>query len=573
MEKKSTDQKTSLLGSIKVRILVLALFVAVSAILINMIALVPVMQKTIQNTTRNYMYDISVAYRNLLEEAVGEWKSSENPEVLKEKLTDILHDVGVKGISSSYAYLVDQDGTMLYHPTADKIGFMVENSVVLSVVEELKRGNVPSAEVVTYDFNGVKKYAGYAITDTDHWILVISADEEEILQPIEQIKNKAVEVSLFTVLLLLVISYICSTTITRPIKKMTAMLGSIAKLDFKEKQEHAKLYRRSDETGEMSRALEHMRINIHEMLKKINQVSETMNQSSRELYELTNEVRENSLTNSSTSEELAAGMEETAATTENIAQNVMMVDESTGSINQRSLEGTKLSGEIKERANSLKENTVKASEVTIQMYTDIRKKAAESIEQSKAVDKIYVLANTIMEISDQTSLLSLNASIEAARAGAAGRGFAVVAGEIGNLADQSAQTVKNITEIVTDVHKSVENIAGCMESTLEFLEKSVLSDYQKFVEVGEQYNADADRFQDSMQTIQAEISELQKVMGEISGSVRGISLTVGESAKGITDIAAKTANVVNKTEQTFETVQENIENSKDLKQIVDQFEL
>lgn len=573
MKKKSDDKKTSILSSIKVRILTLVFFVAVFAILINMIVLIPVMQNTIQNTTRNYMYDITIAYRDLIEKAAEDLRGSKSEAELKEQTAGILKNVGVEGISSSYAYLVDQEGIMRYHPTAEKIGKMVENSVVLGVVEELKKGNIPSPEVVTYDFKGVQKYAGYAVTDSDHWILVVSADEEEIIRPVVQIEKKAAEVSIFTILLLLLISYFCSMTITSPIKKMTAMIRNIANLNFKEKEEYKRLYKRSDETGEMSRALEHMRENIRNMLKKLNQVSEFMNQSSQELYDLMNEVKENSLTNSATSDELAAGMEETAATTENISQNVIMVDENTGSINQRSLDGTKLSSEIKDRANSLKESTIKASEATLQIYTDIKLKATESIEQSKAVDRIHVLANTIMEISDQTSLLSLNASIEAARAGTAGRGFAVVAGEIGNLADQSAQTVKNITEIVNDVHKSVENIAGCMENTLAFLEKTVLTDYQKFVGVGEQYNTDAERFQESMRTIQKETSALQKVMGEISSSVKEINITMAQSATGVTDIAAKTANVVNKTERTFETVQENIENSTKLRQIVEQFEL
>ena len=84
----------------------------------------------------------------------------------------------MEGIDSSYAYLVDTDGTMLYHPTAEKIGQPVENAVVLGVVAELAKGQVPVNETVTYDFKGVTKYAAYAIT-ANRQIVVVTAAESD----------------------------------------------------------------------------------------------------------------------------------------------------------------------------------------------------------------------------------------------------------------------------------------------------------------------------------------------------------------------------------------------------------
>ena len=99
------------------------------------------------------------------------------------------------------------------------------------------------------------------------------------------------------------------------------------------------------------------------------------------------------------------------------------------------------------RANDLRTKTVEASTKTMTMYNNVKTKAQEAIEGSKAVDKINELTGTIMEISSQTGLLALNASIEAARAGEAGRGFAVVATEIGSLADQTSKAIKDIGTI------------------------------------------------------------------------------------------------------------------------------
>lgn len=76
-----------------------------------------------------------------------------------------------------------------------------------------------------------------------------------------------------------------------------------------------------------------------------------------------------------------------------------------------------------------------------------------------------------MEIASQTNLLALNASIEAARAGEAGKGFAVVATEIGNLANQSSETVGNINVIMEEISIAVNHMTDSLEETTEFLEK------------------------------------------------------------------------------------------------------
>ena len=117
-----------------------------------------------------------------------------------------LADISMEGIDSSYAHLVDTDGTMLYHPTAEKIGQPVENAVVLGVVAELAKGQVPLNETVTYDFKGVTKYAAYAIT-ANRQIVVVTADEDEIMKPLNQIVSKIMLLSLGILAAAIVLAY------------------------------------------------------------------------------------------------------------------------------------------------------------------------------------------------------------------------------------------------------------------------------------------------------------------------------------------------------------------------------
>ena len=207
------------------------------------------------------------------------------------------------------------------------------------------------------------------------------------------------------------------------------------------------------------------------------------------------------------------------------------------------------------------------------MFEDVRRETSAAIEKSKDVDKINSLAKTILDISDQTSLLSLNASIEAARAGEAGRGFAVVAEQIRHLANLSASTVENIGTIVADVNGAVNNMAACLETTLNFLEEKVLTDYNGFISVSDEYNSDADLFEKSMQEIYKSIIELEKSTTLIADAISGINSTINESSIGVSDIAEKTSDIVDLTFKTNEMVDESVNYAKDLDNIVEVFKL
>lgn len=558
------EQKVSFIHSISAKIMLLTVLAVVMSVLIVAFRAEAGAKKVVGDVSADYILSMAEMgveiVNNLPQEAdAGAYENA-------------LADISMEGIDSSYAYLVDTDGTMLYHPTAEKIGQPVENAVVLGVVAELAKGQVPVNETVTYDFKGVTKYAAYAIT-ANRQIVVVTADEDEIMKPLNQIVSKIMLLSLGILAAAIVLAYVVSQFICRPIQQITTIIVDTAQLDFRSNPNGAKLRSRRDETGEMANAVHVMRRNLRSMIGDIDTASNQITQNVDGLQEITTTVDHMCSDNSATSQQLAAGMEETAATTVTINENIEVIKNGADDINSMATEGARTSEAIMMRANDLRTKTVEASTKTMTMYNNVKTKAQEAIEGSKAVDKINELTGTIMEISSQTGLLALNASIEAARAGEAGRGFAVVATEIGSLADQTSKAIKDIGTIVDAVNAAVSNMAECLEETTGFLENTVLTEYKGFEQVSEQYQEDADTFKTSMNDVSDAMAGLANSIDAIAQALSGINSTVGESSIGVSDIAEKTSDMVEKTGTTHDMVEECYTYVEKLREIVSQFVL
>lgn len=568
MGKKEKEQKFRGAKSIRYYIMVLCNIALVMAIGLSMIFTLPKYSENIKGLVKNNMENLSTAYGKLIEHVLDE-----KNDISKDELSEILKDVKVEGLDSSYLYLVSSDGTMIYHPTEDKVGESVENTVVLGIVDELKKGNIPENKVVEYDFKGVKKYAGYYISSKDNSILVVTADDKEALEPVRSLIVRTILVGIISLVLISIVVMIISKKLVNPLKTLEKIIDKTAEFNLEHTEKSELTTMRSDEIGNISRSIQKMRGNIRRIIEELDSSAVNILQNSTNLKEVTNAVNENSTNNSATTEELAAGMEETAITTEHINKSMNSIESKVQNISTLAYGCSEASKEIVLRAEKIEKETIVAKDNTSNLFNEVKEKTEVAIEQAKSVNKINELANAIMSITEQTSLLALNASIEAASAGEAGRGFAVVAKEIGNLANQSSETVRGITGIVEEVHIAVENMINCMNQTISFLDKNLYRDYEVFSEVGRQYNEDALLFQDKTNNINQSITILLETMEEVAKSISSINITISNSSIGIKDIAEKTSDIVELTTTTYTVVEESVDYANKLKSIVSEFKL
>ncbi len=484
----------------------------------------------------------------------------------------LIGEIKMSGVEGSYAYMVSPDGTMLYHNNAEKIGQPVENAAVKGIVEDLKAGKQVPNGSCTYEYKGSYKVAGYAFT-ADGNIVIVTADRDKMMVGVDSMKTALIITGIIFLIIAVALVAIFTIIMLRALDHLVPVINKTADYDFTEDDNSRNLEKRSDEVGVIARAIGKTRDNLRSMVESLTQAGTSIDSNVGALQATIDSVGKICEDNSATTQELAAGMQETAASTTTIAQNISNVQDNARGIDRLADEGNKLSGEVLERAGELAETTDKASRKTIEIYESVKVKSEEAIVASQAVNKINELTGTIMAISSQTGLLALNASIEAARAGEAGRGFAVVATEISNLSTQTSEAVKNIGGIVEEVNSAVQQMSDCLTQTTGFLESNVLSDYEEFGKVSEQYKNDAETFGKSMNEIRTNIGQLASDIGKIADAIGGIDSTVTEASQGVVEIAERSSEMSADTTESINKVNECKKVVSDLNSIIEQFTL
>ena len=517
------QSKTKKRGTFAAKIIVMVILAVIVSNVICMVFILESSKKQITDSTKHTMVDVINTTSKIVENEIS---NADTEDLDYDEYAKSLSDVKLEGMDSSYVYVVKNDGTMLYHPTKEKVGQPVENAVIKGVVQQLQDGKKPGTTVVEYDFNGTTKYSAYTILNNEN-ILVLTADESEALAGITTVTGVAVGIIAIVVLIAIIISFIMGRRLMRPLVKVSTIIEDVAKGNIE--ADFSVVKESNDEIGLIIEKMKELTQSLGSIVGKIRNSSDTMSSNSYELNDTSSQTLAANNEISKAVEDVAEGSTGMAASISKINENLLEMSNETKDINASV-------DEIKNQTTAVQDSS-KIMNDKIKSMQDSSHKMDEGISAiskrietvNTTVDKVSNIVSVIEEISSETNLLSLNASIEAARAGDAGKGFAVVAQEIRVLSDNTNTELENIKQIISSL---VEECRYCVQASGTIVEDNA-KQKEEIKAVLDEFGSLDEQIQKTAEKAD-EIEELVTAMIELNDDIT-------KSSNSLTDVSAANA--------------------------------
>lgn len=510
-------------GTFATKIIVMVILAVIVSNVICMVFILESSKKQITDSVKHTMVDVINTTSKIMENEIS---NSGVDDLDYDGYANNLSDVKLEGMDSAYMYVVQNDGTMLYHPTKEKVGQPVENAVIKGVVQQLQDGKKPGTAVVEYDFNGTTKYSAYTILNNEN-ILVLTADESEALAGITTVTGVAVGISAIVVLLAIIICFILGRRLMRPLVKVSTIIEEIAKGDIN--ADFGMVKETNDEIGLIIEKMKELTQSLGNIVGKIRNSSDTMSANSYELNDTSSQTLAANNEISKAVEDVAEGSTGMAASISKINENLEEMSRETKDINESVNEIRNQTAAVQD-SSKIMNDKIKSMQNSSQKMDEGISAISKRIETvNTTVDKVSNIVSVIEEISSETNLLSLNASIEAARAGDAGKGFAVVAQEIRVLSDNTNTELENIKQIISSL---VEECRYCVQASGTIVEDNA-KQKEEIKAVLDEFGSLDEQIQKTAEKAD-EIEELVTAMIELNDDIT-------KSSNSLTDVSAANA--------------------------------
>ncbi len=487
--------------------------------------------------------------------------------VMKEKLDADK----IKGFEhAEYSLINLNTGVFIFDSDESLMGQEVTEQTYLDLMNKVKSGTAEGS-LEYKDSKGAEQFAVYKSLPERGWLLMVRDNTDEIYAMSHATAMSLMVICIVAFLAILIITWLVIRLKTKPLTVAASAIDSLEKLNLKTDPAIVDYARRNDEIGLISESLVSLTGTFQGIINTLVQCANSLSGSSENMAVTSRDLLESIEDGAATTEELSASIINTNESINVMTDEIRKITDMMGEIEQSVKEGKAKSTtliETAEQMSKMVDDTLAANEQKIKVT---KVEIDEAIENLSALEKINEMANQILDITDQTNLLSLNASIEAARAGELGKGFAVVAGEIGKLADGSAKTVADIQAICTDANASIEQVKKCFEEIIRFLEGDVSGKFADFSVIAQNYEAAVGEIETAIGNIGTTTRKFVESVDSISGHVNIVSEASSNNEIGVENIVEKNNLTTRTADDITRAAETNKSEAGQIQQIVERF--
>lgn len=455
--------------------------------------------------------------------------------------------------NEGYAFVIDSTGKKVAHK---------DINLVLSGDNDIKKSqNDKKLEVLAnIEKKMIEKEYGYGlyidesaremiisyapISNTD-WSLALTLPKKEVFKEVDNLKMNLIIISIGFIVIGILVSIAFANDIKKPLIKIENYAEELAERNLS----HRIVINRRDEFYNTAVALNTAVNKLQKVIEIVKSESDYSFKSAEKTNHMINDVDLLLQQVQGASQEIAAGMESCSIAVNEVTERTELVKNEIDVTVKNIKNGFHVAKKIKLKADRIKDETYESRNRILDIYKTSKKDLEKSIEDAKVVNEVSKMADSILGIAKQTNLLALNAAIEAARAGEAGRGFAVVAQEIRKLAEESSKTVEVIQNLVNKVLDAVDELAVSSENMLDNMESETIKDYDRFINIGEEYKNDGDIIKSTIENFTYAVDNISSSIEEIAKNMQEITVSVNDAAAASSNIGESITEITEKNEQ------------------------
>lgn len=458
-------------------------------------------------------------------------------------------------------FLLDADGAVVSHENEDFLP-KEEGNTILSDALNTDVCNVSELR----DYDGRTKFVSTASVDATGWTFGVTEDKAVITK---QIARNVIIVIALGLVMLIVVTVMTAVSVRKSLAPMETM-----KKFVKEKVIGTQIcHKQKNEIEEIRYLIQEMEDKFIGVIRQTKAESDNIHERMQGTNNKVVSINENIM-------EIGAAMEETGANIDSQTANITMINEACGSAAQSIIhladEAQEMAANAKEvacRVESMAKELLEDKESATQVAAESKERMQKAMQGAEVIGEIANVSSAIQEIASQTNLLALNASIEAARAGEAGKGFAVVAEEIKKLSEDTGEEISKVNDLTAKVFESVKALSRESNAVLEFINGTVMSDYNKLETLVTEYQKDTGYYNQASESIGASAESVRDSVDSINEMIDSISMAQKELSDAATSVNENLQKITYSSENMSQETKEVLESVNSLQETMQSFQV